>query len=118
MLPRLALSVCCFVALAPHALSDVRVGSRAGWQTLSFYDATGQQHGRDRQLQYDPCTVAHFENGEYLCVGGSDCKATLWTKEGVRLSPLAEREEWVWCCVPRPNANYVAVGCNDGTITM
>jgi len=87
-------------------------------QTLSFYDATGQQHGRDRQLGHDPACVSHFANGEYLCVGGSDRKATLWTKEGVRLTPMAEKEDWVWCCKARPNANYVAIGCNDGTITM
>lgn len=41
-----------------------------------------------------------------------------WTKDGVRLSTVAEREDWVWSCQPRPGANYVAVGCNDGTITM
>ena len=51
-------------------------------------------------------------------MGGSDRKASLWTKEGVRLVTIAEREEWVWSCVPRPDANYVAVGCNDGTICM
>ena len=87
-------------------------------QTLSFYDNTGHQHGRDRTLGHDPCHVSHFSNGEYLCVGGSDKKATLWTKEGVRLSTIAEREDWVWSCAPRPNANYVAIGCNDGTISM
>ena len=118
------------------------------WQTLSFYDATGHQHGRDKVLGHDPCCVSHFSNGEYICVGGSDRKATLcvqrhvaqaradtptpcsrawlrypplwhrWTKDGVRLSTVAEREDWVWSCQPRPGANYVAVGCNDGTITM
>ena len=87
-------------------------------QTLSFYDVSGQQHGRDRALGHDPACVSHFANGEYLCVGGSDRKATLWTKEGVRLTTIAERDDWVWCCVPRPNANYVAIGCNDGSITM
>ena len=51
-------------------------------------------------------------------MGGSDKKASLWTKEGVRLTTIAERDDWVWCCAPRPNANYVAVGCNDGTICM
>jgi intraflagellar transport protein 122 len=87
-------------------------------QTLSFYDATGHQHGRDRQLGHDPCCLKFFSNGEYLCVGGSDRKATLWTKEGVRLNTIAESEDWVWACTPRPNANFVAVGGNDGTITM
>jgi len=87
-------------------------------QTLSFYDVTGAQHGRDRPLGHDPASVKYFANGEYICVGGSDRKATLWTKEGVRLTTIAERDDWVWCSVPRPNANFVALGGNDGTITM
>ena len=86
-------------------------------QTLSFYDASGHQAGRDKQLGHDPCSIRHFSNGEYICIGGSDRKATLWTKEGVRLSTIAESEDWVWACTPRPNANFVAVGGNDGTIT-
>lgn len=87
-------------------------------QTLSFYDVTGAQHGKDRALGHDPACISYFANGEYLCVGGSDRKATLWTKEGVRLTTIAERDDWVWCCVPRPNANHVAIGCNDGTISL
>jgi len=90
-------------------------------QTLSFYELAGQQMqqvGRDKQLGFDPCCARHFSNGEYLCISGSDRKASLWTKEGVRLTSIAEREDWVWTCVPRPNQNFVALGCNDGTITM
>jgi len=87
-------------------------------QTLSFYELSGMQQGRDRHLGYDPCCVRHFSNGEYICMGGSDKKASLWTKEGVKLTSVAERDDWVWCCVPRPNQNYVVVGSNDGTICM
>ena len=86
-------------------------------QTLSFYDATGHQHGRDKQLGHDPCSLNFFSNGEYLCVGGGP-QGHAVDKEGVRLNTIAESEEWVWSCAPRPNANFVAVGCNDGTITM
>ena len=87
-------------------------------QTLSFYESNGQQYGKDKALGFDPCCVRHFSNGEYICLGGSDRKASLWTKDGVRLVTIAEREDWVWTCVPRPNANYVVVGSNDGTICM
>ena len=88
-------------------------------QTLSFYEAEkGAQVGKDRALGFDPCSVRHFANGEYLCLSGSDKKATLWNKDGVRLTDIAERDDWVWCAQPRPHHNYVAVGCNDGTITM
>lgn len=87
-------------------------------QTLSFYQLSGLQHGKDRRLDFDPCTLSYFSNGEYLVVGGSDKAATLMTKEGIKLTTIAEREDWVWCAKPRPKQNYVAVGCNSGTIAV
>jgi intraflagellar transport protein 122 len=51
-------------------------------------------------------------------IGGSNKKAELWTKDGVRLTHISEREEWVWACQARPKHNYVAVGCNGGTISI
>lgn len=91
----------------------------ASWdQSLSFYDATGLQVGATRPLGFDPCCVRHFANGAYLVLGGSDRRCSLWTKDGVELTSLVERGDWVWTCVPRPGHNSVAVGCNDGTIAM
>lgn len=51
-------------------------------------------------------------------IGGSDKKTSLWTKEGVRLVTIGERDDWVWCCAAKPKHNFVAVGCNDGTLTL
>ena len=180
-------------------------------QTLAFYDLSGQQIGRDRSLGFDPCCARYFSNGEYICLSGSDHKASLWTKvragpaswrypnptprpqpqarhhtppqpttqpgafptcltrsdlpapspcpdlnpppmrprptptrapnppqthprrapnppptmpalstlkDGLRLTSIAERDDWVWCCAPRPGQNYAVIGCNDGTIAM
>ncbi|CAE7942220.1 ift122, partial [Symbiodinium sp. KB8] len=87
-------------------------------QTLSFYQVTGIQHGKDRHLGFDPCSVSHFSNGEYLVVGGSDKKVTLMTKDGIKLNTVSERSDWVWCAKARPNHNFVAVGCNDGSLVM
>jgi len=87
-------------------------------QTLSFYDPSGVQVGRDRSLGFDPCCVRHFANGEYLCVGGSDKQVSLWTKEGVHLTSLLSREGWVWGCLPRPGHNQLAVGSSDGSISV
>jgi len=87
-------------------------------QTLSFYQLSGVQHGKERRLGFDPCSVQYWGGGKYILVGGSDKKATLCTKEGVKLTTLSEKEEWVWSVVPRPKHNYVAVGCGGGTITM
>lgn len=87
-------------------------------QTLSFYHLSGKPIGRDRTLGFDPCSIGYFSNGEYICIGGSDRKVSLWTKEGVRLTTIAEMEDWVWCVQQRPKQNFVAVGTNDGQVTM
>lgn len=105
------------VRFAPALRSDIL--ALGCWdQTLSFYQLSGLQHGKDRRLDFDPCTLSFFSNGEYLVVGGSDKQATLMTKDGVKLITIAEREDWVWCAKPRPKQNYVAVGCNSGTIAV
>jgi len=87
-------------------------------QTLSFYQLSGLQVGKDRALGYDPCTVQYFTNGEYLVVGGSDRQASLWTRDGVRLESFASEDSWVWCAAPRPKQNYVAVGTHTGDVVM
>lgn len=55
---------------------------------------------------------------EYLSVAGTDRHVHLFTKEGTPLVQLAERNSWIWCVRPRPKANWIAVGCNDGSIAM
>jgi intraflagellar transport protein 122 len=85
-------------------------------KTLSFYQLSGAQLGKDRELKYDPCSLSYFGDGEYLLIGGSDRKVNLMTKEGVFLSTVAEREDWVWSVKARPKHKFLAVGCNDGTI--
>eukprot|EP00854_Cymbomonas_tetramitiformis_P014886 gene14886-17599_t len=86
--------------------------------TLSFYQLSGIQVGKDKDMGFDPCSVSYFSNGEYICCGGTDKKVGLITKEGTRLTTIAERDSWVWCAKPRPKQNYVVVGCEDGTISM
>ena len=31
---------------------------------------------------------------------------------------ICERASWIWSAAPRPKQNYVAVGCNDGTVAV
>ncbi|XP_027558414.1 intraflagellar transport protein 122 homolog isoform X2 [Neopelma chrysocephalum] len=91
----------------------------ADWgQKLSFYHLSGKQIGKDRELSFDPCCVSYFTKGEYLLLGGSDRQVSLFTKDGVRLGTLGEQNSWVWACRVKPDSNYVAVGCQDGTISF
>ncbi|XP_069142693.1 intraflagellar transport protein 122 homolog isoform X2 [Argopecten irradians] len=89
----------------------------ADWgQRLSFYQLSGKQIGKDRNLGYDPCTVSWFSKGEYVVIGGANKQCTLHTKEGVKLGVIGEQSSWVWGAAVKPDSNYVAVGCQDGTI--
>ena len=71
------------------------------WPLLEFALTTNvlqtlfPQVGKDRHLDYDPCTVSYMNDGTYLVVGGSDKAVTLHTKEGVKLLPiLADAGNW------------------------
>ncbi|KAJ3255478.1 hypothetical protein HDU77_003673 [Chytriomyces hyalinus] len=87
-------------------------------QKLAFFHLNGRQVGKERSLGYDPSAVSFFSGGDYAVVGGSDQKVTLWTSEGIKLGLVCERESWVWSCKVKPKQNCVAVGCNDGTVTL
>lgn len=87
-------------------------------QTLSFYDAgTGRLLG-SRKLDHDPLFVSYFSSGEYMLVGGTDKRVTLWTREGIKLATVAERDSWVWTAAARPRQSFVAFCTNDGVIGM
>ncbi|XP_041457748.1 intraflagellar transport protein 122 homolog isoform X2 [Lytechinus variegatus] len=85
-------------------------------QKLSFYNLSGKQIGKERNLGYDPCCLSYFSRGEYLIIGGANKQVTLHTKDGVQLGVVGEQNSWVWCAKVRPDQNHVAVGCQDGTI--
>jgi intraflagellar transport protein 122 len=68
-------------SLSGSSMDDLlAVGS---WdKTLSFWGTDGAQQGKDRKLDFDPCTLNFMGvGGEYIVLGGSDKKVTLWTKE-------------------------------------
>uniref|UniRef100_A0A8C0G8H9 Intraflagellar transport protein 122 homolog n=1 Tax=Chelonoidis abingdonii TaxID=106734 RepID=A0A8C0G8H9_CHEAB len=91
----------------------------ADWgQRLSFFQLSGKQIGKDRVLNFDPCCVSYFSKGEYVLMGGSDKQVSLYTKDGVRLGTIGEQSSWVWTCKVKPDSNYVAIGCQDGTISF
>jgi intraflagellar transport protein 122 len=42
----------------------------------------------------------------------------LLTREGIYLTKVVARDSWIWAVKARPGANFVACGCEDGTILM
>lgn len=88
-------------------------------QTLSFYQLSGAQVGRDKPLGFDPCSVSCMNDGEHVLVGGSDKSVSLYPKgDGGRLFTVCMKEDWVWTCKARGKAPFVAVGGNDGKVSL
>jgi intraflagellar transport protein 122 len=87
-------------------------------QTLSFYDLSGNQVNKDRQLNFDPASISYYCDGEYILIGGSNRKVGMYTRDGVFLKLVAEKDDWVWTVKARPKHKFLALGCNDGQISM
>ena len=102
--------------LKDEATDVLAVGCWDG--TLSFYQLNGNQAGEDLALEYDPCTVSYHSNGTYTLVGGTNRQLHLATKSGKKLCKIADTDSWIWSAASRPGHNYVAVGCQDGTIAV
>ena len=50
-------------------------------------------------------------------IGGSNKTASLYSKEGVKLSPIGEPgDSWVWSCKSNPAGQTLAMCYNDGTL--
>ena len=49
--------------------------------------SAGEEHTKDRKLGFNPCSISYLNGGSYIAVGGSNRKATLYTK--VRLYDVA-----------------------------
>ncbi|XP_065343413.1 intraflagellar transport protein 122 homolog [Cloeon dipterum] len=97
----------------------------ADWsQTLSFYAPVNKKEdifsykiaGKERSLGFDPLSISYFNQGQYLLVSGSGGNCILLTRDGVRLGVIGQQETWVWGVAARPDSNFIALGCNDGTI--
>ena len=74
--------------------------------------------GTDKELGFDPCSISFYPTGEYMVMGGSDKKVTLWNKEGVLLGTVAEFKDWVWSTAVNPVSKAIFCGANNGGIAM
>lgn len=77
-----------------------------------------QSHKVIARHHFAAMLMACKHTGEFICLGGTDGKATLCTQNGTVLSTLADRGSWVWCVRGHPKKNCVAVGCQDGSIAV
>ena len=87
-------------------------------QKLSFYQLSGKQIGKKKAVNFDPCCVSFLLTGDFVVMGGSDRCVSMWTLDGIKVGQICEQDSWIWSCKPRPNGNGIAVGSQDGTISM
>jgi intraflagellar transport protein 122 len=87
-------------------------------RTISYYKVSGQEVYRVTDLDYEPCCLAYFTNGDFLVVGGSGKKLQILTREGVPLGDVAEKDDWVWAVAVRPNHHTLALGTNNGIVSL
>jgi intraflagellar transport protein 122 len=85
-------------------------------QKLSFFQLTGKQIGKERPLNHDACCITHYQGGDFLLIGGSNKKVSLFSREGVLLGTIADVDSLVWCVQSRPGQNHLAIGCDDGSL--
>ena len=105
------------LAFAPPSADKSDVLAVGCWdQTLSFYDINGQQMNKDRLLQYDPCSISYYGDGEYILISGANRKVSLYTRDGVFLRTVTERDDWIWAVRARPKHKQLVIGCNDGLL--
>lgn len=93
-----------------------------GWDSkLSLYTVSGGKTvkpiGTDKDLGFDPCSIAFYPTGEYFVMAGSDREVTLWNKEGVKLGKIGTVSDWVWSVCVHPGTNSVFAGTNSGDLT-
>lgn len=104
-----------FSPLRENGSDVLAVGS---WdKRLSFYNVAGSPTNKERELDFDPCSISFFSEGEYILLSGSDHKVTLFTKDGNMLISVADANNWIWSARQRPRQKQICYGTNDGTIS-
>ena len=71
-----------------------------------------------KDLGFDPCSISFYPKGDFMVMGGSDKKITLWNREGVLLGTVGEMNDWIWSTSVNPTNRSIFVGGNGGTIEL
>ncbi len=94
-------------------------------KTLSMYkftEGSGPRIQSERSLKYYPCSISiagsNSTKSSYLAIAGSNNKVTLYSRDGLRLAELVERQAWMWCCACHTASDRIVTGCDDGGIDV
>ncbi|XP_073975880.1 intraflagellar transport protein Oseg1 isoform X2 [Rhodnius prolixus] len=108
------------VAWSPIKEDNADILCITDWgQTMSFYNFNGKMVGKERSLGFEPLCVRYISKGEFILVSGCSKSCHLYTREGIKLGQIGESyQSWIWSCAAKPSASHIAVGCQDGKISM
>ncbi|ERL84617.1 hypothetical protein D910_02045, partial [Dendroctonus ponderosae] len=88
-------------------------------KVLCFYTLGGKLVGKERSIGYNALRVRYFPKGDYILISGLNKCCKLYTREGIKLGMIGDQQNsWIWCCEADPTGNFVALGCEDGTIAF
>lgn len=86
-------------------------------KNFALYTLGGKLIGKERNLGFEALKVSYFAHGEYILISGLNKASNLYTKDGIKLGMIGDQQtSWVWSGAPHPSGNYVAIGCEDGTL--
>ncbi|KAK9891411.1 hypothetical protein WA026_014648 [Henosepilachna vigintioctopunctata] len=90
----------------------------ADWnKTFSVFTLGGKLIGKERNIGFEALKLKYFEHGEYILISGLNKACNMYTKDGIKLGMIGDQQtSWIWSGVPHPSGNYVAIGCEDGTL--
>ncbi|KAK2950407.1 putative Intraflagellar transport protein 122 like protein [Blattamonas nauphoetae] len=87
-------------------------------QTITFVDAKGKTRYDTRKVNFDPCTLKPFLNGEYFIAAGSNKETFLFSREGIPLQSLGTSDQWVFSAACRGNSEYIACPTKEGKLGL
>jgi intraflagellar transport protein 122 len=102
--------------------TDNTIAIGAWDEKLAIYTIAGgktfTQVGVDKKLGFDPLSISYFSNGQYMVIGGTNKKLTLWNKEGVKLGEIGEMNDWTFSCSVMADSNQVLGSTNQGELVI
>ena len=93
-------------------------------KTLSLYRLNGKSPRiqGERSLRFYPCglSIANLQGNKtnYMVISGSNKKANLYSRDGMRLAELVEKPSWIWTCAAHGSTDRVFVGSDSGSMDM
>ena len=110
---------------ASNAAEDEMVVIGLWNKTMAFHkilpDGNTKVHV-ERSLKYYPCSMNTANSGntknQYLLVSGSNKKLCLYSKDGVQLSELVERDGWILANANQRYGEKMLIGTNTGYLEM